>query len=110
MFSFRQTTNVIPSFFEILAPNATIYPVTVSKGNLSVPFSPFLQKAIAIQGTLCPSRGIHTKMLGFAAVQGVKPITQEFPLTTEGIEEAMAKLENGELRYRAVLVAASGEL
>jgi len=44
-------------------------------------------------------------MLQFAAFHGIKPIIQTFPLNVEGIEEALHKLESGQLRYRAVLVA-----
>lgn len=92
-------------FFRVLAPNATIYPMTVSEGNLAMPHTPIVSKGLTIQGSFCASRGVHVKMLRFAAVHGIKPITQEFPLTAEGIEEAMAKLNKGEVRYRAVLVA-----
>ena len=104
---FSADTNVILSFFPILAPRATIYPMTstAGSGDLSVPYRPLVIQGITIQGTVCPSRSVHTKMLRFAAVHGIKPITQEFPLTTEGIEEAMTKLDKGEVRYRAVLVA-----
>lgn len=92
-------------FFRVLAPNATIYPMTVSEGHLAMPHTPIVSKGLTIQGSFCASRGVHVKMLRFAAVNGIKPITQEFPLTAEGIEEAMAKLSKGEVRYRAVLVA-----
>lgn len=62
-------------------------------------------KGLRIQWTICPSRAVHTKMLRFAAQHHVEPIIQQFPLTLEGIEEAIGKLERGEVRYRAVLVA-----
>jgi D-arabinose 1-dehydrogenase-like Zn-dependent alcohol dehydrogenase len=52
-----------------------------------------------------PARNVHNKMLQFAAFHGIKPIIQTFPLNVEGIEEAMHKLEKGQLRYRAVLIA-----
>jgi len=73
--------------------------------NLTIPLLPLVGNGLTIQGTICPSRGVHIKMLRFAAVHGIKPVTEEFPLTAEGIEEAMAKLDKGEVRYRAVLVA-----
>jgi D-arabinose 1-dehydrogenase-like Zn-dependent alcohol dehydrogenase len=44
-------------------------------------------------------------MLTFSALHHIKPITQEFPFMVKGIKEAMAKLEKGEVRYQAVLVA-----
>ncbi|KAG1876116.1 NADP-dependent alcohol dehydrogenase [Suillus tomentosus] len=102
------TTSHLPDwnlFLSVLAPNATIYPITVSHGDLVIPYTPIISKGLTIQGIFCASRGVHVKMLKFAALHGIKPITQEFPLTVEGIEEAMAKLDRGEIRYRAVLVA-----
>jgi len=92
-------------FLPVLAPSATIYPITVAHGDFRVPYMPLVRKGLSIQGILCPSRGVHVKMLRFAAVHGIKPITQEFPLTAEGIDEAMAKLDKGEIRYRAVFTA-----
>jgi D-arabinose 1-dehydrogenase-like Zn-dependent alcohol dehydrogenase len=92
-------------FLPVLAPNATIYPITLAEGDFTIPHLPLLSKGLTIQGSFCASRGVHVKMLTFAALHHIKPITQEFPLTVEGIEEAMAKLEKGEVRYRAVLVA-----
>lgn len=64
-----------------------------------------LTKGLRIQWSICSSRALHVKMLHFAAQHHVEPIIQQFPLTVEGIEEAMRKLERGEVRYRAVLVA-----
>lgn len=43
------------------------------------------------------------RMLDFAARHNINPIIQEFPMTIEGIEEAFETMENGSLRYRAVL-------
>ena len=59
----------------------------------------------SIQGSIAPSRGTHIKMLRFSAFHDIKPIVQTFPLTAEGLEDAMDKLRRGQVRYRAVLVA-----
>ncbi|KAH7912812.1 chaperonin 10-like protein [Hygrophoropsis aurantiaca] len=102
------TTSVPPQwelYLPVLAPNATVYPLTVSEGDFSIPYMALIQKGLRIQGSICPSRGTHVKMLRFAAFHGIKPITQTFPMSVEGIEEAMSKLAKGQLRYRAVLVA-----
>ena len=42
-------------------------------------------------------------MLKFAARHKIKPIIEEFPMTVEGINAAYDKLENGTIRYRAVM-------
>ncbi|KAG2340750.1 GroES-like protein [Suillus weaverae] len=92
-------------YLNTLAPHAKIYPLTVSAEPLTLPYMQLVNNGITLQGSICPSRGTHVKMLRFAALHGVKPIVQEFPLTEDGIEEAMEKLEKGEVRYRVVLVA-----
>ena len=42
-------------------------------------------------------------MLEFAARHNIRPMIQQFPMSVEGIEEAVGKLKEGKLRYRAVL-------
>lgn len=46
------------------------------------------------------------EMIEFAGLHGIKLIIEEFPMTVEGITEAMEKLKAGKMRYRGVLVAA----
>lgn len=79
--------------------------MTVTYNNFSIPYMPALMKGLRIQWTICSSRALHVKMLHFVAQHHVEPIIQQFPLSLEGIEEAMRELDNGEVRYRAVLVA-----
>jgi D-arabinose 1-dehydrogenase-like Zn-dependent alcohol dehydrogenase len=47
----------------------------------------------------------YDKLLAFAALHNIKPVSEKFPLTGEGIEDALDKLEKGTIRYRGVLVA-----
>lgn len=89
----------------ILAPGATIYPLTVSSGNLEIPYMPIMLSGVRIQGSLVAARAIHMKMLQFAAVHNIKPIIEKFPLNKEGIEKAFEHLGKGQMRYRGVLVA-----
>lgn len=42
-------------------------------------------------------------MLKFAARHGIRPILEKFPMTLDGINAAYTKLENGTIRYRAVM-------
>lgn len=89
-----------------MAPGGTIFPLGASSGNLSIPYMPIIMKGLRIQGVLVAARNVHNKMLQFAAFHGIKPIIETFPLSVEGIEEAMEKLKKGQVRYRGVLVAA----
>ncbi|KAG2035203.1 chaperonin 10-like protein [Suillus americanus] len=92
-------------YLKFLAPRAKIHPLSMSTGNLTFPYMEFVVNGITLQGSICPSRGTHVKMLRFAALHNIRPIVEEFPLTKAGIEKAIEKLESGDVRYRAVLVA-----
>ncbi|KAL2046347.1 hypothetical protein N7G274_001794 [Stereocaulon virgatum] len=94
-------------YIPVLAPEATIFPLSVSNGNLVIPYMPLLQNGIRIQGTIVAPREMHEQMLRFASVHDIKPIIEKFPLNKKGIEEAFEHLDKGEMRYRGVLVAQS---
>jgi len=101
------TTSVMPEWdtlLPILAPTATIVPLTVSQGNFSIPQMPLILKGITVQGVAVAARAVHRQMLAFAALHNIKPIIQEFPMTEDGITEAMDTLRNGKMRYRGVLI------
>lgn len=91
-------------FMPIMAPGGSIYPLSVSSEELKIPYSPFLFNELTIQGSLVGARQVHREMLAFAALHDIKPIIEEFPMSEDGIKEAMDKLERGDMRYRAVLV------
>jgi D-arabinose 1-dehydrogenase-like Zn-dependent alcohol dehydrogenase len=87
-----------------MAPDSTIFPLSVSKENLNIPYMPLIRKGIRIQGSLVAPRHIHNQMLEFAARNDIKPIIQTFPMSESGITKAMAILNDGNMRYRAVLL------
>jgi len=90
----------------IMAPRGTIYPLTVDgPGVFSIPHMMLLEQELSVRGSLVAARQVMREMLAFAAAHGIKPIIEKFPMTVEGITEAMAKLERGEMRYRGVVVA-----
>src|SRR3954471_4327681 len=87
-----------------MAPDSTIFPLTVGDGNLSVPYMPLIAMGLRIQGSVVAPRAIHNRMLQFAARNGIKPMLNRFPMSVEGITEAMRTLNEGGMRYRGVLV------
>ncbi|KAF3059491.1 alcohol dehydrogenase [Daldinia childiae] len=87
----------------ILAPGAWIHPLSVDEGNFSIPYLPLLLGAITVQGSVVAPRYIHQRMLEFAALHNIKPVVQTFPMTEAGIKDAMDKLEQGKVHFRAVL-------
>ncbi|KAH0833678.1 putative formaldehyde dehydrogenase AdhA [Fonsecaea pedrosoi] len=92
-------------YLPIMAPSGTIYPLTVSSGDLKMPYMAIVMNGLKVQGSLVAARQVHREMLEFAAVHDLKPIIQTFPLTEDGVDEAFQILESGQMRYRGVLVA-----
>lgn len=88
-----------------MAPRGTIFPLTVDKSSLQIPYEVSTDLELTIQGSLVAPRQVHKEMIEFAALHGIKPIIEKFPLTREGITEAVDKLNTGKMRYRAVIVA-----
>lgn len=100
------TTSYQPNWEQllpILSPGATIYPLSVSEGNFEIPNNPMLVNGITVQGSCVASRLVHERMLEFAALHQIRPVVELFDMTEEGILEAMDKLDNGKVHFRAVL-------
>ncbi|KAJ7628947.1 chaperonin 10-like protein [Roridomyces roridus] len=92
-------------YLNVMSNMGSIYPLTISNEPLAIPTMPLLAQGIRFQGSVVASRAVHTKMLQFAAAHQVKPIIEHFPMTKAGVEEGMARLREGRMRYRGVLVA-----
>ena len=65
---------------------------------------PFILNELSISGSVVAARVFHKQMLDFSAQHKIAPILQKFPMTKEGITKAMDTLNNGEMRYRGVLI------
>ncbi|OBT91384.1 hypothetical protein VE01_10599 [Pseudogymnoascus verrucosus] len=92
-------------FLAIMAPQGSIYPVTVSDHNLSIPPGVVIGKELRIIGSLVAPRQVYREMIDFTALHNIKPIIETFPMTAQGATEAMDKLRAGKMRYRGVLAA-----
>lgn len=101
------TTSVMPDWNVVLpalAPTATIIPLTVSEGDFVIPQNALILGGHTVQGVAVSARAVHRQMLAFAALHNIKPIVMKFPMTEDGIEEAMGTLRDGKMRYRGVLI------
>lgn len=101
------TTSALPDWDVIMpwmAPKGTIYPLTVSQDALKIPAMPLLLSGVAVQGSLVATRTVHREMLRFAGLHGIAPWTETFPMTVEGIKQATDALNEGKVRFRAVLL------
>lgn len=92
-------------YIPILAPRASIYPLSVDSSDFIFPYMAIIRKELTIQGSLVAARQVHREMLEFAARHQIRPIIEQFPMTVEGINEAMERLGSGKMRYRGVLIA-----
>ncbi|KAJ7077259.1 putative NADP-dependent alcohol dehydrogenase C 2 [Mycena belliarum] len=102
------TASALPDwkpFLRVMKPTGTIYPLTVSSGDLAIPFMPIVGLGLTLQGASVASRAVQRRMLDFAARNNIKPIIERFPLTKRGVEQGMSRLRDGKMRYRGVLVA-----
>ncbi|KAI8629169.1 GroES-like protein [Xylariaceae sp. FL1651] len=100
------TTSVQPNWEQlvpIMAPGATIFPLSVADGNFQIPYMPLLANGLTVQGSVVAPKYVHERMLDFVALHGIKPVVQTFPMTEEGILDAMTKLDEGKIHFRAVL-------
>lgn len=88
-----------------MATRGTIYPLTVSQEPTSLHLYQLVSNGIRIQGTSVAAPVATLRMLEFVTLHGIRPVIMEWKLNKEGIEEAMAALRNGKVRYRAVLNA-----
>ena len=87
-----------------MATGGAIYPLTVDDTPSAIRLDLMNHNRVKIQGTLVASRQTLIDLMEFAVDHGVKPTIMRFPMTERGIEEAVAKLQQGKIRYRAVLV------
>lgn len=104
------TTSAQPDwqmYIPVLAPNARIVPLSVSEGDFSFPYMSLILNGYSIVGTIVAPREEHREMIQFAGRHGIKPVIQTFPMTVQGIETAFKTLDEGKMRYRGVLLAAS---
>lgn len=101
------TTSAQPDWEQILpllSTRSTIFPLSVSDAKFEMPYMPLLVKGITVQGSLVATRAAHRQMLDFAALHNIKPIVEKFPMSEQGLKDAMEKLEKGDIYYRAVLL------
>ena len=89
----------------MLKPFAKIFPLTISFDDFKIPTLGLIVYGWQVIG----SAGAHPQsmkaMFDFVAKHGVRPQIETFPMSQKGITDAMAKLKDGKMRYRGVVVA-----
>jgi len=100
------STSVLPDwtpYFNVMAKRGYVIPLSIANGTMDVPYMPLMINGLTVSGGIICTRHVHNLMLDFAARHKIQAVIEEFPMNEAGIEKAFDKLENGGLRYRAVL-------
>ncbi|KAH7313540.1 alcohol dehydrogenase [Stachybotrys elegans] len=92
------------SLVPLMDTHGSIYPLTVSMTPTPVPLAHLNMNGVKIQCSLVAPRRSIQSLFEFAARKNITPTVMTFPMTVDGVEDAMQKLRDGEIRYRAVLV------
>ncbi len=89
------------AFITTLAPKGRLHFLGVPSEPLSFDLTPMLFKQLAVSSSPVGSPASIAKMLEFAALHQIEPTVESFHF--DQVNEAIEKMEKGELRYRAVL-------
>lgn len=92
-------------YFTVLAPKATVLPLSLGEGTMEHPYMQMLVQGNQIGGSVIAPRHIHRRMMEFAARNGVKPTVETVEMSEKGLNEAIERLKKNDVRYRFVAVA-----
>lgn len=92
----------VPDHAPLVKPKGRIHIVGAVGKPLTIPVFSLIMTQISVSGSAIGSMKQMEEMLEFAAKNDVKPMIETFPHTKAN--EAIAKMEAGTLRFRAVLL------
>lgn len=90
-------------YFQVMNTDGAIVPLTVNQDDMKHPYFDIVEKQLKITGSLVGKRYTHRKMLEFISRTGVRAIIEELPMTEDGLNTAVERLDKGDVRYRFVL-------
>ncbi|THU98404.1 GroES-like protein [Dendrothele bispora CBS 962.96] len=90
-------------FYGILSMNSTIIPLYVDQGQMTMPCFPTMMRGMQIVGSCICSRFMQKKMIEFAARHKIHCVVEKFPMTVDGITEAIKRMQEGKIRYRGII-------
>lgn len=91
----------VDAYLDLLASDGVLCYVGAPTAPLTVPVWPLLVKRRRIMGSPIGSRATIREMLELAALFGIRPQVETFPLAE--VNQAIEKLRQNAIRYRAVL-------
>ncbi len=90
-------------YLNLLHAHGKIALVGIPKKPLSIPVRPLIDIEASIVGSHIGSVPDIHRMLSYAAKNNIKPQIEQFPMSD--VNQALAKLRAGKMRYRGVLVS-----
>jgi uncharacterized zinc-type alcohol dehydrogenase-like protein len=88
-------------YINALAPKGHLHVVGVVPAPMAIAAFPLIAGQRSVGGSPSGAPGTVAAMLAFCGRHGIRPVTEEFPMSRAN--EAMAHLEAGKARYRVVL-------
>jgi uncharacterized zinc-type alcohol dehydrogenase-like protein len=92
-----------PALLDCLAPKGRLHFVGALPVPVSIPVLPMIFGQKSVSGTPLGSPATTATMLDFCARHKIAPVTETFPMSR--VNDAIARLESGDARYRIVLTA-----
>lgn len=89
------------AYLQTLKPRGRLHILGVVTEPLDLSVAPMLFSQLSVSSSPVGSPDTITKMLEFATLHQIKPITEHFPMSK--VNEAMEHLHSGKARYRIVL-------
>jgi D-arabinose 1-dehydrogenase-like Zn-dependent alcohol dehydrogenase len=91
-------------YANLMAPFGHIYPLTIQFGTpFTFPYEALVLKELSITGSCSSSMEEIREMLNFVVTHNIRPTIVKFPMSVDGISDALKQLDAGSIRYRAVL-------
>lgn len=88
-----------------MAKGGNIVPLTVDFEATAIPLAPTIFQGLNLIGAKVCNRNEYDDMFRFAVRHKIKPTIEEYPMTENGLNDAVSALKQGKVRYRAVVVA-----
>ena len=85
----------------LLRPGGKIVCMGLAAPAITVSLMQLIPRQLSVVGSAAGSSATMREMLAFSALHGIAPMTEDFPF--DRVNEALARVVKGDLRYRAVL-------
>ncbi|KAI9499710.1 hypothetical protein BDB00DRAFT_752919 [Zychaea mexicana] len=98
------------TYLELLDRNGSFFLIGIPENPIKISnILGFLQSQRVFKGAILGGRYMVDLMLEFASRHNIKPAVTDYPMTPDGISQAIKDSESNKIRYRAVLIPQHNE-